>query len=120
MGLQIIMSLLIFAAIFRLCVQFYKKHVHLFFFLFFLMIWCFVLFLSWDNTLLNRMGYVLGIDRGATALVYLALFFLFYYVFVTIVRFYKIEQDIDKLVRKGAVEDFLKRYKSGPGGKKPL
>lgn len=110
MAFQIILSLLILVAIFRLCAQFYKKYINSFFFLFFFIVWSLILFLIWNTGLLNRIGRLLGIERGATILIYMALFFLFYYVFVTVIRFYKIEQDIDRMVRKDAVEDFLKRY----------
>lgn len=114
MGFQIILSLLIVVAIIRLFVQFYKKHINFFFFFFFLTVWSMVLFLNWNNPLLNRLGSFLGIKRGATILVYIGLFLLFYFAFVSIIRFYELEQDVNKLVKKDAIDDFLKRYNINP------
>lgn len=74
------------------------------------MVWCVILFLNWNIGILNRLGNLLGIEHGATALVYVALFFLFYYVSASIIMFYRIEQEIDKLVKKDAVKDFVKRH----------
>ncbi len=108
MGFQICLSTLILIAITRLIIQFHKKHINPFFFLFFLIIWCSVFFLNWNNALLNKFGNLLGMERGADVLVYIGLFLLFYYMFASIIKSYKIERDIDKLVRKDAVDDFLK------------
>lgn len=110
MGFQIILTLFIFIVICRLFVQFKKRNINLFFFLFFVIIWGIVLFFNWNNTLLNKLGNLLGLAKGADVLVYVALIFLFYYVFVSVIRFYKLEKEISKLVRKDAVGDFLKRY----------
>lgn len=110
MGFQIILSLLVVFAICRLVTQFYKKTINSFFFFFFLTIWSLVLFLNWNNAFLNKMGHLLGIERGATVLVYIALFLIFYYIFLSIIRFYKIERDIDRLVKKDAVDEFAKKH----------
>lgn len=110
MGFQILLSLLVFIVVIRLFVQFRKKHINFFFFFFFLMVWLLVLFFNWNNNLLNKIGNTLGLERGVDFLVYTALFLLFYYVFVSIIRFYRLEQEINKLVRKDAINDFLKRY----------
>ncbi len=110
MGFQILLSIFIVIGIIRLTVQFYKKQINSFFFIFFLLIWSVVLFFNWNNALLNKMGRVLGIDRGATVLVYAGLFLLFYHAFVSTIRFYELERNIDKLVRKDAVRDFVHRY----------
>ncbi|MBN1384717.1 MAG: DUF2304 domain-containing protein [Elusimicrobia bacterium] len=110
MGFQIVLTLLISVAIIRLIVQFYEKRINSFFFFFFMSIWCSVIFLAWNPAFLNKIGGLLGIPRGATVLVYIGLFLLFYYVFVSIIRFYILEQDINKLVRKNAVDEFLKKY----------
>lgn len=110
MGFQILWSVLIIFAIVRLFTQFHKKHISLFSFLFFLLAWGLVLLLNWNNALLNRFGHMLGIERGATVLVYVALFMLFYYVFISMIKFHKLEQEISKLVRKDAVSDFTKRH----------
>jgi len=110
MGFQIILSGLILVALIRLSVQFYKKHINSFVLLFFLAIWGVVLFLTWNAGLLNKFGRLLGIERGATILVYIGLFMLFYYVFVSMLKFYKLEQNIDKLVKKDAIRNFLERY----------
>lgn len=107
---QMFLSLLVIIAIIRLIVQYYKKHINTFFFLFFLAVWCLVFFLNWNNAILNKFGHLLGIERGATILVYIGLLLLSYSVFVGIIKFYKVEQDIDKLVQKDAVNGFLKRY----------
>jgi len=118
MGFQILWSTLIVFAIIRLLIQFHKKHISLFSFSFFLLAWSLVLLLNWNNALLNKIGHILGIERGATVLVYVALFILFYYVFISMVRFRKIEQDIDKLARKSAIESFLKSYNTDLTDKK--
>lgn len=110
MGFQIFLSIFVFIAILRLFVQFKKKNITPFFFLFFLFIWAFVLYFAWNTTLLDKIGGLLGLERGADILVYLALFLLYYYVFVSIIRFYKLEGEINKLTRKDAINDFLKRY----------
>lgn len=110
MGFQIILTLLISVAIIRLIIQFYEKRINSFFLFFFLIIWSSIIFLSWNISFLNKIGGLLGIQRGATVLVYIGLFLLFYYVFVSIIRFYIIEQDINKLVRKSSVDEFLKKY----------
>lgn len=110
MGFQIIWSILIVFAVYRLMVQFRGKRIDLLSFLFFLLVWSLVFFLNWNNKLLNKFGHLLGIERGATILVYIALFLLFYYVFASMIRFHKLEQDINRLVKKDAVESFLKKY----------
>lgn len=110
MGFQILWSVLIIFVIVRLFAQFHKKHITLFPFLFFLLAWGIVLFLNWNNALLNRLGHMLGIERGATILVYTALSILFYYVFISMMKFHKLEQEISRLVKKDAVGDFAKRY----------
>lgn len=109
MGFKILFSLVIFLVIIKLWVQFYKKHINSLFFLFFFMIWCTTIFLTWNAEFLNKIGHFLGIERGATILVYFSLLFLFYCVFVTIIRFYRIEQEINTLVKKDAVDDYFKR-----------
>jgi len=91
-------------------VQFYKKHINAFSFFFFLTVWAFALFLNWDNAFIRKMGDLLGKREGARILVYAALFLLFYYVFISAMKFYKLEQDINTLIRKEAMNDFLKRY----------
>lgn len=110
MGFQIIFSLLIIFAVLRSIDQFRRKRIRPFFFFFFLVVWCLVFFLNWNNPLLNRIGHQLGIERGATILVYLALFLLFYYAAISISNFYKIERDIRQLIKKNSIEDFLKKY----------
>jgi len=89
---QKILTLLIGMAILRLVIQFYKKRINAFFFLFFLGMWSTILFFNWNNIFLNKIGHLFGIDRGATVLVYIGLFLLFYYVFVSLVRFYIVAQ----------------------------
>lgn len=108
MGFQILFTFVILLAILRLCIQFYKKSINSFFFLFFFIVWCIAIFLTWNVELLNNLGHLLGIERGANILVYFSLLFLFYYAFVTIIRLYKIEQEINILVKKDAVEDYFK------------
>lgn len=110
MGFQILLSLLVLIVIIRLFVQYRGRHINFFFFLFFLIVWLLVLFFNWNNSLLNKIGNMLGLERGVDILIYTALFLLFYYVFVSIIRFYKLEHEINKLVRKDAINDFLKRY----------
>jgi len=91
-------------------VQFYKKHINAFSFFFFLTAWAFVLFLNWNNAFVRKIGDLLGKREGARILVYAALFLLFYYVFISAIKFYKLEQNINTLIRKEAINDFLKRY----------
>lgn len=110
MNFQIILSLLIIFAIIRLFFQLLKKHINLVEFLFFISAWLIVFFFNWNNDILNKIGKLFGVEKGASVLVYISLFFLFYYVFVSIVKFYRIEREINKLVRKDAVGDFLRRY----------
>jgi hypothetical protein len=112
MGFQIIFSALIFMAVIRLCVQFRKKNIKPFFFFFFISVWVLVLFLNWNKPFLKMIGHLLGIERGAAILVYFGFFLVFYYIFVSLIKFYKIEQDINKLITKEAVNDFLKRYQA--------
>lgn len=110
MWFQVSLSLLVLVAVIRLFVQFKKRHINLFTFSFFLIVWLSVLFLNWNNSPLNKIGKLLGLERGADILVYVGLFLLFYYVFVSTIKFYKLEQDINKLVRRDAIEDFCKKY----------
>lgn len=110
MVFQVLLSLLIFIAIVRLFIQLRKKHINLFFFFFFLIIWSLVMFFNWNNILLNKIGKILGVERGVDILVYTALFLLFYYVFVSIIRFYKLEHEINMLVKRDAIRDFEERY----------
>lgn len=105
---QTFLSLLIFIIIIRLTMQFLEKNISLFFFLLFLSVWLLVLFFNWNNSILNRIGLLLGLARGADAIVYTALVILFYFIFVCMIRFYKIKQDIDKLIKKDAKDDFFK------------
>lgn len=110
MGFQIILSLLVLVALIRLFVQYIKKNINHFFFIFFAIVWFSVLFFTWNIDILDKFGSLLGLERGADILVYIALFLLFYYVFVSIVKTYMLEDKISKLVRKDAINDFLKRY----------
>ncbi|MBD3271643.1 MAG: DUF2304 family protein [Elusimicrobia bacterium] len=110
MVFQYILTMLIGMAVLRLIIQYYKKRINSFFFIFFFCIWSVVLFFNWNNEFLNRIGHLFGIDRGATVLVYFGLFLLFYFVFVSLVRFYIVEHDINKLVMKTAVHDFIRKY----------
>lgn len=110
MGFKIILTVLVAVAIVRLVLRFYKMRINSFFFFFFMTIWSSVIFLTWNIGFLNKIGHLVGIERGATVLVYVGLFILFYYVFVSIIRFYILEQDINKLVRKNAIDDFVKKY----------
>lgn len=114
MGFQIIFTILTVFALIRLCVQFRKKSVKLSYYIAFTVIWIMVCILSWNVKYLNEIGRLLGVDRGATILVYIALSLLFYFVAICIARFYKIERDIDRIIRREAVGEFLKKY---PGKK---
>lgn len=107
---QIILSLLIILVIIRLLSQLFRKYINYAVFFFFLSIWVFVFYLNWNNEILNKIGNVFGVERGVNLVIYTALFFLFYYVFVSIIKFYRIERQINKLVKKDAVDDFLKRH----------
>jgi len=115
MGFQIFLSVLVLIAMIRLIVQFIKKHINLFYFLFFTTVWSLAVFLSWNVPLLNKIGQSLGMQRGATMLVYMALFILFYFLFVGITKFYRLEQDINKLVKNDAVRNFKENHKIEDG-----
>jgi len=110
MVLQVILSLLILVAAIRLLAHFYKKRISLLFLIFFLTIWCLVLFLNWNSLLLNRFSDFLGIGRGAITLAFIGFFMLLYYVFVSLVRFYELEQEINKLARRDAIDDFMRHH----------
>lgn len=110
MNFQIILTIFVSIALLRLCIQFWKKNINLFTFFFFLVVWSVVLFFNWNNTFLNKLGSLLGLEHGASLLVYIALFLLFYYVFVSLIKLHKIEQEISKLVKKDAVNEFLKKH----------
>ena len=111
MGFQIILSTLIFLVIIRLCAQFYKGRIAAALFLFFLWIWGMSLILIWNIKFLNKIAHSLGLYQGVNILIYCGLFLLFYLAYLGVLKFYKLEQDINKLVRKSAIDDFLKRHK---------
>lgn len=111
MGFQIILSVLIIIAIIKLTIRFYKREINRFYFILFLTIWSLIFLLDLNNSFVKKIGYVLGMQTGANVLVYIGMFLLFYYVFVSEVKFYKMERDIHELVKKNAKEDFMNRYK---------
>lgn len=110
---RIVLSILVIVAIARLCVQFYNKRINSFFLSFFLLVWGAVLFLTWNTAFLYKLGRLFGVQRGVNVLIYIGLFLLFYYAFVSLIRIYKIERDVDVLVKKMAINDFLKNYDVG-------
>lgn len=110
MRFQIILSIFICIALARLLIQFKKRRIGIFYFLFFLSVWLSIFFLTWNNAFLNKIGKLIGLDRGAFFLIYIGLAFLFYYVFVSTVRFYQLEKKINVLIRNYAIDDFLKRH----------
>lgn len=111
MRFQIILSVFICIALVRLWIQFKKRRIGIFYFLFFLIVWLSIFFLTWNNAFLNKIGKLIGLDRGAFFLIYIGLTFLFYYVFVSTIKFYQMEKKINALIRSYALDDFCKRYK---------
>lgn len=110
MGFQIILSVLIFIAIIKLCTQFFKRHMDLVTFSFFLACWILGFFLIWSMRFLNKIGDLLGLAYGVNILVYSGIFLIFYCLFIGALKIYKLEKDIGKMVKKETLKDFIGRY----------
>ncbi len=58
--------------------------------------------------ILNKMGQIFGVQRGADVLVYMSIVFLFYFVLLLLNKAEKNREDITRLVREiGVLEDKL-------------
>lgn len=72
--------------------------------------WGVIFWLDLNNSFVKKIGNILGMQAGANVLVYIGMFLLFYYVFLSEVKFYKMERDIYELTKKNAKDDFLNKY----------
>lgn len=106
MLIQIILIAIIALIAIRLVAKYKSKELPLKNFLGWLAFWLTaVIAVIWPDLTARAANYV-GIGRGADLVVYLALIFLFYFIFRLLLRIEKMEKNLTKVVREEALKDY--------------
>jgi hypothetical protein len=103
--IQILLIILILLIVWRLFKKYQAHSLGRWAFLGWLFFWLVVLLVViWPETS-SFLARVLGVGRGADLMIYLALVFIFYFLFYFAVKIYKLEQDLAKIVRHLALKE---------------
>ncbi|MFH0928698.1 MAG: DUF2304 family protein [bacterium] len=70
------------------------------------LVWVGGILVAIDPELTNRLAQILGVGRGADAIVYLSLVVIFWLLFRIFVKIEKLERHLTELVQHEALEDF--------------
>jgi hypothetical protein len=104
--IQIILIAFALFALFRVIVQFRQGKLPIAWLLFWVVFWAFVVTVTVLPKTTERLAGLVGVGRGADAVIYFSLAFLFYLIFRLFVKIEETERQITKLVRKLALKDF--------------
>lgn len=70
-----------------------------------LILWLVVLLVFWQPEITSSLALMLGVQRGADLVIYLAIIVMLYLLYRIFVRLNKIEEDISKVVRSEAIKN---------------
>lgn len=109
MLIQIILLIIIALIILRLIAKLKSKDLTIKQFLGWLIVWlAAAIAVLWPD-LTVRLANLVGVGRGSDLVIYLAVVFLFYFVFRLLLRIEKIEKNLTEIVREEALKDYDKQ-----------
>lgn len=117
MLIQILITIFAVAALIGTFFRFRKADIGRGEFLIWIILWLGVLALVWNPAATNVIASWLGVGRGADAVFYVAIVFLFYAVFRLYGKQENLEHKLSELVKKIALKDFknIKQQESDDG-----
>lgn len=100
MLIQIVILIFLLFVISRLVLRYRERRISFLSLIIWLIFWVLVaVVVIWPESA-NRLADILGVGRGADAIVYFALLAIFYFIFRILIKFEQIEREIATLVRK--------------------
>jgi hypothetical protein len=109
--LQLVLSIFLLFAISRVWLRFKEGTINSGTFLFWLGLWGLTLFSIFYPDFTAYWARLLGVGRGADALIYFSIILLFYLIFRTNVMMENLREEISRLVREMALKDKGKKKK---------
>ena len=115
MWIQIVISVIIIVAWWRLVFNYRKGKTPLSASVVWFCIWAAIGIVFWSPEIASRLAVMAGIGRGADLIVYSSIIVLVYFAYRVYVRIEKIERDLTQLTRKLALYDEHERdHRSDP------
>ena len=114
MYFQVIITIFVIYALYRVIIQFYSKEISRMEFFFWIIFWLSVLTIGVFPSIINYIANIIGVGRGVDVAIYFSILIIFYLIFKIFVRIDKIDKDLTKIVRKVSIMEKTKKDIDAP------